>query len=210
MTQPDRKAIDEALAERRTGPRRDITSEEAFRLAREEREKRELEGTLVDAAKEGLPPPILEGDAFDVATGFEETEDVAPRAHAEDWMKVPEGLKMPAGWTIFFVRFRAAMTNTPKKGDRVAIVWNLSEVDEKLAARRSQGSAVRIIDEMAKGMIRAIDGKIATPQDVQNFWSEIGGKCRHQLKSLYLKNHTMSPEENTDFLDSCIASRTAG
>jgi hypothetical protein len=214
------QTIAEAVAERREGPKREISAEDAFRLAREERERRALEGDAVAAASEGLPPPMLEGDAFDnVATEFGEGE--VPPAN-NDWMKaaVPDGMEMPKGWTVFIIRFRAEMTNTPGKGDRTCVVWNLSEMDEKLAARRAQGNGLRLIEEMAKGMIRAFDGKKvrwldpkdkeAKGHDVGQFWTEIGGKCRHQLKSLYLKNHTMTETENTDFFVNCIAPRTAG
>src|SRR5580698_7421624 len=112
--------IAEAVEERRNGPKPELTHADAFRIAKEEREKRELNGDdVAEAVRAGLPPPILEGDAYDM-TSTELSEGETP---SEDWMKpaIPEGLIMPAGWTVFVLRFRAGMTNTPSKGDRTCV-----------------------------------------------------------------------------------------
>jgi hypothetical protein len=144
------------------------------------------------------------------------------------WAKVPEGFAFPAGWTVWFIRFPARMTNRPRGGERQCIVWNLSEADEKRASRAARGDGLRIIDEMTKATIRSIDGQriklgpsvaaAAVGQsgedagfaNVTTFWTEIGGKCRHQLKSLYLKNHVMEAAENADFFENCVAPRSVG
>lgn len=233
MEAAEKKEVREA-AEARVQPqvRREITAEEARKLASEERERRAnlSPEELAEGARQGLPPPILEGDGFDPTTsvledftgmGGElepgEVEEGKPLTPAQNLAQlreraIPKGdFPMPAGWVVFILRFRASTTNTPKKGDRTCVLWNLSDTDEKLAARRANGVGIRLIDEMAKGMIRAFDGKKADNfQDIGKFWTEIGGKNRTQIKTIYLRNHTMSPEENTDFFEHCIVSLTAG
>jgi hypothetical protein len=178
---------------------------------RDER-KRSLTEQLTAAAARGEVPDVVEFDDEDDQPGDVVASSDAP----PDWAKIPEGFVMPAGWVVFFVRFRAAWTNTPKKGDRTCILWNLSEADEKLAARKARGDGLRLIEEMSKRMIRSVDGLKADwggspgPANVDQFWSEIGGKCRYMLKSTYLKNHTLSAEESLDFFEHCVTSRSAG
>lgn len=180
-------------------------------VEQDDEERGERKAELLEKLKNEQAP-----DKGDEGIEWEEGVVEASTDGPPAWAKVPVDLSMPPGWVVFFVRFRAAWTNTPGKGDRSVILWNLSEADEKLAARAARGDALRLVDEMSKRMIRAIDGERADwtgkpgPSNVGAFWSEIGGKCRYQLKSLYLKNHTLSPEENLDFFEHCVASRSAG
>lgn len=75
---------------------------------------------------------------------------------------------------------------------------------------------MRAVDEMAKQMIRAIDGHKAdwsgkfTKGNVNTFWTEIGGKCRQQIKNIYLRRHSFDTGEVADFLVNCVAVRTSG
>jgi hypothetical protein len=165
---------------------------------------------------------VLDAAAKPAQAAFEDMDDdpdfgtVAADKPPPAWAIVPEGVVLPNGWQIWFIQFRAKVTNTPSKGDRYCICWNLSESDEKHAAKRSKGDPMRVIDEMAKQMIRVVDGRPADwggsrgPGSVDAWWQEIGGKGRHQLKMLYLKNHTMTTEESSDFFEHCVAVRTAG
>jgi|HubBroStandDraft_5_1064220.scaffolds.fasta_scaffold10497_3 hypothetical protein len=177
---------------------------------RDER-KRNLQDAIRQAAAGEVPEAVEFDEPDDLPSDVVTNQDAIP-----DWAKLPDNFPMPEGWVVFFVRFRAAWTNTPKKGDRVCVLWNLSEPDEKLAARQARGDGLRLIEEMSKRMIRSIDGLKADwggapgPANVNQFWSEIGGKCRYMLKSLYLKNHTLSTEESLDFFEHCVTSRSAG
>jgi hypothetical protein len=151
------------------------------------------------------------------AMGAEDGEDATPPVPAgkkiegaPDWAIIPADLTLPEGKEACFVRFRAAWTDYPSRGDRQCILWTLSDSDEKLAAKRARGDANRIIIELTKGCIRAIDGHRADwvrpgPASVERFWNEIGAKCRSMLTNYYFKNHSLSTEEQADFFTSCIA-----
>jgi hypothetical protein len=177
-----------------------------------EARKKSLMDAVQSAAADGEIPSMVDLDDDE----GDRVAEVAPGGAPPEWATVPEDFRMPPGWVVFFIRFRAAWTNRPGGPDRQCIVWNLSESDEKNAARRARGDGMRLIDECAKQMIRAVDGlKIDQggapgPANVSQFWSEIGGKCRYLLKSHYLKTHTMGPDETVDFFDNCVASRSVG
>jgi len=178
----------------------------------------DMEKLIAEAKGEGggAPAPAV--------VDLDDEDDVVPTDTDQAtpaWAKVPAGFSFPPGWTIWFVRFRAPMTNMPKGEDRTCILWNLSESDEKRASKLARGDGIRIIDEMAKAMIRSVDGKKISlapthPADgdgfasVAAFWNEIGGKCRQQLKGIYLKTHVMDASENADFFEHCVAPRTVG
>lgn len=81
----------------------------------------------------------------------------------------------------------------------------LSESEEKIAYKRSGGDSTRAIAELTKMSIRLIDGVKADrtgatgPGNVNIFWAEIGTKLRQMLQNYYLRTHTLSQEEQTDF-----------
>jgi hypothetical protein len=132
-----------------------------------------------------------------------------------EWVKVPPGLKLPGGGRqVTYVMFRAAWTDCPEKGDRQAILWNLTEADEKFALKRTRGESLRTIDELAKQYIRVVDGVKSNwagtsgPGSVETFWNDIGAKCRQQLKNLYAKTHMFSADEAVDFFTNCVTVRT--
>jgi len=130
------------------------------------------------------------------------------------WVKVPPGLKPPKGRQVLFLRFKAAWTDTPHKGDRQAICWSLSDADEKVALMRAI-TANRTAYELAKQMVRVVDGHVASwdnsqvDGDIDRWWTEIGGKCRQILIRLFAKLHTPSEEERVDFFENCIEVRTS-
>jgi len=161
------------------------------------------------AVEEKLPMQVEDLTDEDAEEGSAKPQTDAIPA----WAKIPVGLVMPDGWQVHFILLRASWTNKPSLGDRSVILWNLTEADEKLAAKRARGDANRIIDEMSKQMIRVIDGgrtdwSRGAGSNVERFWDEIGGKCRHILRSYYLKTHTMEVKDMADFFDNCVAVRT--
>lgn len=135
---------------------------------------------------------------------------------APAWVKIPEGFKFPRGRQVAFVKFRASWTDTPSKGDRQCILWSLTDADEKLALVRARGDVNRAASELAKQMVRALDGCSAnwdgTPGggNIDTWWNEIGGRCRGMLVRIFTQLHVLSEEERTDFFEKCIELRTAG
>lgn len=137
-----------------------------------------------------------------------------PESPIPEWAKVPDNLKLPVGKTVLFLRFRAAWTDTPSMGERHVVIWNLTEADEILALKRVGSNNRRAIDELAKQMIRAIDGHKADwrkpgPHNPATFYGQIGGKCRQVLKATYAQRHTLDTEESIDFLVHCAAALSA-
>ena len=131
------------------------------------------------------------------------------------WVVIPQDLALPPGKLVGFMRFRAPLTDAPAQGERHCIVWGLTSADEKLALKRTRGEAMRTISEMAKQMIRSIDGvrtdwtgKGGTG-NVDVFWDEIGARFRQQLINYYIKTHSLTTPEQADFFENCIAIRTA-
>lgn len=132
-----------------------------------------------------------------------------------EWALVPDDLVIPPGRTVAVLRFRASWTDTPHKGDRQCLLWNLSVNDEKAALRRMRGEPLRTLEEMSKAMIRAVDGQKADwsgkpgAADVNTWWNDIGSRCRQMVKNYYAKTHALDPEEQMDFFANCIAVRTS-
>jgi len=166
------------------------------------------------AEKPAAPAVTVEDEGSD-----EDGEETSPAAEATaaavpDWAIVPPTVTLPKGRIVFYIRFRPEWTDVPGKGERQCILWNLTEADEKLAIKRTRGEALRTIDELTKQMIRVVDGVksdwtgVTGAGSVSNFWTEIGGKCRQLLKNIYLKNHSLAPEETADFFGHCIAAKT--
>jgi hypothetical protein len=151
--------------------------------------------------------PEVAADAED-----ESPLDNAPAEAFPPWVKLPKGMQLPQGKQVFAVQFRAAWTDKPGKGDRQCLLWNLTEADEKFALKRCRGEVLRTLDELTKQMVRAVDGVEVNWLSVKpdEFWNDIGGKCRSQLKSIYTKRHSFQEGEAADFLSNCVAARTAG
>lgn len=145
---------------------------------------------------------------------------------APAWAAVPENLTIPRGRVAFFLRFRASLTNTNKKGIPAAdifepdgspvlyrhcIVWALSVGDKKFAANRSMGDSIRFSDELVKSMIRSIDGRMVDMSDssLDVWWDEVGEKVRSLIQRTYNQLHNLKPEELDHFLEHCVESRSA-
>lgn len=130
------------------------------------------------------------------------------------WVVVPPDLQLPSGKTVGYMRFRANWTDEPARGDRQCVVWNLTVGDETLAIKRARGDGMRVLAECSKQMIRAVDGVRADWTgnggigNVNQFWDQIGSRCRQQISNYYLKTHTLDESEQADFFASCIDVRT--
>lgn len=140
----------------------------------------------------------------------------ATQGGAPPWVKIPEGFKFPRGRQIAFVRFRAEWTDTPEAGERQAILWALTDADEKIALSRAMGDVNRAAGELAKQMVRAIDGYVSDwtgangPANIDQWWNAIGGRCRGMLIRIFTQLHVLNEDERKDFFEHCIALRTAG
>jgi hypothetical protein len=132
-----------------------------------------------------------------------------------DWVVIPDNMKIPRGKRLTFVRFRANWTDSPFKGERQCVIWTLTDGEEKLANDRCAGSPTRAPAEYTKQMIRVVDGvlvdwsKTRGPGSVDEFWKEIGPKCRSMLMRMYTQLHLPSDEDINDFFQHCVAVRTA-
>lgn len=140
-----------------------------------------------------------------------------PSMTAPEWALIPPApFRFPRGIEAFFVRVRADLTHARGKGDRILVVWGLSDGDEKLAFQRALSDSNRAITELAKQTIRAIDGHPADwsgrsgPGNVDQLWRELGGKGRGQIVRLYTQLHVYDASEQADFFENCVASVTTG
>lgn len=168
-------------------------------------------------AEEAKEEPPEEKKFFDIPE--------AKAGGAPAWVRVPKGFKFPKGRQIIFVRFRAEWTDTPEYGHgmsdqpgrwRQCIIWPLSDADEKHALNRAMGDINRAPGQLAKQMVRAIDGHEAdfggspSPGNIDRWWDQIGGRCRGQLIRLYTQLHVLGRDEQKLFFESCVAVRSTG
>ena len=132
------------------------------------------------------------------------------------WALIPEGIQFPVNRPVIFLRFKAAWTDCPRKGDRQCIVWPVNIGDKRLSAGRAGGDVNRIGDELVKGMIRVIDGRVADwsgvpgEANIDVWFDEIGEKSRTLLNRVYAQMHIVSADEARDFFENCVAVRVAG
>lgn len=129
-----------------------------------------------------------------------------------DWVQVPEGFRFPRGMPLVFMRLRCKYT--PSMGqDRQLICWPINIADQKLALGRSQGDNARAVDEMTKQMVRVVDGMRVDwsgapgPANIDQWWDMIGAPNRNLLNRVFTQLHIPSPEQVSDFFESCIAVR---
>lgn len=155
---------------------------------------------------------VVDGEEVPSEEQAAEVEGAAP-----DWVVLPPDLKIPPGRVVAFLMFRAHWTDTPNKGDRQCVVWNLTDTDEKLALKRSaSGDAMTIAGELSRQAIRAVDGvkvnwmQPTGPGSIDQFWREIGSKCRQMVTRWYTQNHMLTQAEQTDFFENCVVLRTMG
>src|SRR5690349_16295040 len=141
---------------------------------------------------EADPPPIVEEPA-EATSDAEKPEEPKPAPKpvlpetttggAPYWAIVPQGLVVPKGRAIFFVRFPSPWTDTPHDGIEGAITdedaagfvaqgvavprlwrqacfWALSIGDQKLALQRANGDQNRFNTELTKQMIRSEERRV--------------------------------------------------
>ncbi len=130
-----------------------------------------------------------------------------------DWALVPSSLKVPSGRVLHALRLRAEWTDTPAKGERQCLLWVMSVGDQRIALQRANGDANRVSDEICKQVIRVIDGVPVDrtgalgPGNIEQWWEEIGAKCRTLIERYVLKLSHLSQEEAADFFENCVAVR---
>jgi len=132
-----------------------------------------------------------------------------------EWADIPEGLKLPIGESIAFIRIPGKWLRG--KGDRVCIVWPITELEERTAYARARGDSVRAVSELSKVCIRAIDGVKADwtgdashPGNVNKFWDAIGPRGRLMIRNYYVQTHTVNTEDQADFFVNHFCVMTAG
>ncbi len=168
--------------------------------------------------------PEIDEEEFDVKGSV--TERMRQRASEQaggsvsdlkqDWQAsaIPGDLTVPKGEEVYIMKFEADLVKATcrHKGDRTAVLWGLSVADERTARQRMFGDPTRGLEEMAKMMIRAIDGhpiKAADPTEVERFWDEIGPRYRNMIVSWYQRTHNFDEKERLLFFGTCVAVRTA-
>lgn len=165
-------------------------------------------------------PKIPVADALNAEDG---TKPAKPRFELPeanqsipDWAIVPKDVKLPRSKQVIFLRFRPGMTDMPGKGERQAIVWSNNLGDQRLAVLRADKDPNVLPEQLAKQMIRVIDGKAvdwtgeACAANIDVWWEEIGPKCRSILDHLYIQLHIANQNEMRDFFESCVAVRGVG
>jgi len=180
---------------------KDLLAKDGARLS--EAEQREIEA---EAEEEILgEPSALQRKA----------DNPVSESGAPAWAKVPSNLVIPPWKQIGYVRFKPSLTERPDLGERMCITWGLSVVDERLARQAARGESTRMYEELAKRMIRSVDGHKADwtgkngEGSVNRFWEEIGPKSRAFLINQYLQTHTPTVEETADFFLDCCTYRTS-
>lgn len=145
-------------------------------------------------------------------TKFEFKNNTVP-----EWAKIPataadgSPFRFPKGRKVFFLRFRANLTSVPGRGERQAILWEMSPGDLEFARTRSQGDRMKMVDQMTLQCIRAIDGLAvdwATGGAVNNpvqFWAEVGQGYRTLIQTLASQVNMLNAAETRDFLENCTA-----
>lgn len=132
------------------------------------------------------------------------------------WVDMPSDLRPPPGVQMMYLRFLPKWTTTPDKGERQCIMWPLTDNDERVALVRCRDNPANAVNELAKQTIRVVDGvrvdwgaKHGQPGNIEDFWREIGPKCRNVVTRFYNRTHSMDAAETAYFLEHCVAVRTA-
>jgi hypothetical protein len=196
---------------------------------------------VADYYAEDKPPPAAPPPEPEPLELKAEVPDVVAASGEDDvphWAVpyMPPDFRIPRGKEVTFMRFKSAWTDARDKGVltifphkvgqgegacviqreelyRVLVCWPITDAEEKLANKRGQqGSA---LNELAKQMIRAVDGRrvdwtggwarepemLVNPEAV---WKELGPKCRGPIKTIYHRMHNLTDEELATFLLNCL------
>lgn len=192
---------------------------------------------MVDTAtaterEDPAPTPEQQADIDEAARrlGMAKLRIIPKSSDVPQWVRYPEGLVVPKGRRLVFMRFPSTWTSTPHVGFplpvedagavklggvaglwRQCICWDMSVGDEKIAASRSLGSQFRFNVELTKQMVRVVDGFLVNddgsegPGNLEVFWEQLGKRCRDVLSEVWVRTHRLSTEEQTSFFEHCIA-----
>lgn len=182
------------------------------------------------------PPFIVAADEEEEEQLPEVEKSAAPETEVDpdddetrfpSWAKVPIGLKIPAGYTIWFIplwtRFMAKKTggeevvlrDGSRRTCRQIVLWECNLGDRRVAFKRAAGDPNRAADELTMQMIRAVDGEPVTWADMKSaaypprIWAEMGPKYRDLMHKLYTSAHVLSEDMLRDFFANCVEVRTA-
>jgi hypothetical protein len=191
----------EELKALETGPAKDIADDELL----------DLERPVVVEPVVQLEQDVLANDPAVLEHSPRGSRDALPAWAA---MAIPADMEVPPGRTLAIMRFRTEWTDRADKGDRTCVLWNLSVGDEKLANQRGGDNVFTNTMEMAKQMVRAIDGlrvdytgKVPAAQ-LDPWWDDIGKKCRGMIINHFIRAHSLTTSEKMDFLAVCLVART--
>lgn len=170
-----------------------------------------------EAAEPGPETPVASEPAKPRRLNVEEPRFDFKNNTVPEWATLPEvaadgsPFRFPKGRKVFFLRFRAALTDVPGRGERQCIVWPLSVGDMEFARSRAQGDRLKFADQMTKQCIRAIDGKPVdwttggVANNPEQFWAELGQGYRNLVQTLITQINILNAEETRDFLESCVS-----
>ena len=155
---------------------------------------------------------------LDPAPGGDPSKDEAAEETAlPDWAPIPEGFKMPPpGRRLVAIKFEPDITERSDLGARWCLCWSLSLKEERAATARMRNDPNRFTYEMAKGMLKlidgrpvdwsgAVDGKHGVNPDL--FMDQIGFQGREVLALTFQRLHNMNPERRLDFYGRCMVFR---
>lgn len=148
-----------------------------------------------------------------------------------EWAK---GAGFPSGIAVYFALLPVAWMRRcepgvgtdvtfPMPGDgearphrcRQVIYWELSLGDQQAAYKRAMGDVNLATEYLARGMIRAVDGRpVVTgnpvhPDSIERFWADIGPRCRSLLMRQYSILHNFQEAELLTFFAYLLAPRRA-
>ena len=172
----------------------------------------ELEDEVVSPVTEGSQEDdVVEDEKEAQRHRFDVPLPASRVGGAPSWAKIPKGMKFPRARQSVFMKFLPQWTDTPQKGERQCMCWGLTDTDEKMAIDRAMGDNNRAAAELTKQMIRSIDGVevacdgLPGTGNIDQWWREIGGRCRQMLVRIYTQLHTLSEEERKHFFEECIS-----
>ena len=155
----------------------------------------------------------------------------APHGQGGGKPEWPKGGGFPKGVKVYFAALPVAWMRRKEGGSEITvslggeearphlcrqvIFWELDIGDTRLAFRRAQGDVNQASEELARQMIRAVDGRpVVTgnpvhPDSIERFWQDIGPQCRSLFQRLYTTLHHLGERQLLDFFGSCLAARNA-
>jgi len=160
---------------------------------------------------ETVTPVERDEDQEDAEFAVEKADGDAP----PDWAIMPNGLIIPRGKEIYFIKIPAEWTDRPNEGDRQCIAWNLTVADEDIALKRTRGEQTRVVRECTMMMVRAIDGQKADwtnlngPGNIRKWFDAIGPRGRLLVQNVYARTHSIDEDVASRFFADCFASMSS-